>query len=187
MGKRFLVIDNRKQRAQRLMLEQWERFLSQPNVDIINGIPEESIISSYDVIGIHGSLIKSGQFDAWLNHLLTQKFVIIFTGDVSQMVLMKDGHLLKIPATVFYSPRLIPFCHYLDNCSDNYIQLLTLIYGPDHWKLPVLFQLRQFVWQWPETERDYNRIKRIEELKNALSISDLSSLDEEISNEMQGL
>ena len=187
MGKRFLIIDNRGQRAQRLMKEQWEGFLSQSNVDIIDCVPEESMLFSYDVIGIHGSLIKTGQYDSLLSNLLTTKYVIVFTGDVSQIVLLNEGHLLKIPATVFYSPKLIPFCQYLDNIQESKVQLLTLLYGADHWRLPVLFQLRQLLWQWPEAERNFTKKQKIEELKNTLSISDYSSLDEEINIELQGL
>lgn len=186
MGKNILVIDNRKLRAQGLMGNQWEDFRNLPNVTCLDSMPEEDVVFRYDVISIHGSLIKSGQYDALLNKLIKERYVIIFTGDVSQMVFSNEGHLLKVPATAFYSPKLIPFCRYLDKDLAQ-IQLLSLVYGETHWRLPILFQLRQLLWQYPENERDYKKRVKIEELKSASEVADITTLNEQIANELRAL
>lgn len=186
MGKSILVVDNRKLRAQSLMGNLWVDYRNLHNVTCLDSMPEEDVVFRYDVICIHGSLIKSGQYDALLNKLVKERYVIIFTGDVSQIVFSNEGHLLKVPATAFYSPKLIPFCRHLDEDLIQ-VQLLTLVYGVEHWRLPLLFQLRQLLWQFPENERDYKKKMKIDELKSALEIADITTLDEQIANEIRAL
>ena len=44
MGYSILIIDNRQQRAQSLMGDQWDILKDLPNVTIIDTIPEQEII-----------------------------------------------------------------------------------------------------------------------------------------------
>lgn len=127
MGYRFLIIDNRQQRAQSLVGDQWDDLLTLPNVTMCDGFPEQQVIEEFDVIGIHGSLIKEKDKNDLLNQLVAKKYVIVFSGAESQVVLLNNGHLLKMPAVSFYSHKLIPFCNYLDSLDDPQIQLLALI------------------------------------------------------------
>lgn len=187
MGYRILIIDNRQQRAQTLMGDQWDVLQDIPNVDLIDSIPEQQTIEEYDVIGIHGSLIKEKDKNDLLNQLVAQKFVIVFSGAESQVVLLNHGHLLKMPAVSFYSHKLIPFCNYLDSLEDPQIQLLALIYGIEHCRLPMLLQLRQLIWQFPEGQRRYADRLKIESLKSTLGITDVSVLGEEIRKELLSL
>lgn len=187
MGYRFLIIDNRQQRAQTLMGEDWDGLSTLPNVNYLNSIPKQLVIEEFDVVGVHGSLIKEAANINILNQLGDKKYVIVFSGDISQVVLLNNGHLLKMPAVSFYSQRLIPFCNYLNNLNsleDAQIQLLALIYGIDHWRLPILLQLRQLLWQFPEGQRRYADRLKIESLKSTLGISDISVLGDEIRKEL---
>lgn len=187
MGYRFLIIDNRQQRAQSLMGEQWDDLPTLPNVTMCEGIPEQRVIEESDVIGIHGSLIKERDETDLLNQLVAQKYVVVFSGAESQVVLLNNGHLLKMPAVNFYSHKLIPFCNYLDSIEDSQIQLLALIYGIEHCRLPMLLQLRQLIWQFPEGQRRYAEKLRIDSLKSTLGITDVSVLSEEIRKELLSL
>ena len=92
-----------------------------------------------------------------------------------------------MPAVSFYSHKLIPFCNYLDGLEDSQIQLLALIYGIEHCRLPMLLQLRQLLWQFPEGQRRYADRLKIESLKSPLGIADEDVLDEEIRKELLSL
>lgn len=187
MGYRFLIIDNRQQRAQSLVGDQWDDLLTLPNVTMCDGFPEQQVIEEFDVIGIHGSLIKEKDKNDLLNQLIAKKYVIVFSGAESQVVLLNNGHLLKMPAVSFYSHKLIPFCNYLDSLDDPQIQLLALIYGIGHCRLPMLLQLRQLLWQFPEGQRRYADRLKIESLKSTLGIADEDVLGEEIIKELLSL
>ena len=184
MGYSILIIDNRQQRAQSLMGDQWDILKDLPNVTIIDTIPELEIIDEFDVIGIHGSLIKEKDKNDLLNQLVAKKYVIVFSGAESQVVLLNNGHLLKMPAVSFYSHKLIPFCDYLDSIEEPQIQLLALIYGKEHCRLPMLIQLRQLLWQFPEGQRRYADRLKIDSLKSTLGITDVNVLGEEIKKEL---
>ncbi len=188
MGNRILIVDNRQLRAQRLMGdEQWAVLEALPNVHIEESVPDEEVILSFDVIAIHGSLISQNHLEAFIARLATEKYVIIFSGAVSQMVLSNEGRLLKVPAVNFYSQNLIPFCKYLENPTDQRVQLLVLVYGVSHWRLPILLQLRQLLWRFPAGTRSYEPRMKIAELKKALSMTDEGGLDDEITKELHSL
>ncbi len=188
MGNRILIVDNRQLRAQRLMGDdQWAVLQALPNVHIAESVPDEEVILSFDVIAIHGSLISQNHLETLIARLVTEKYVIIFSGAVSQMVLSNEGRLLKVPAVSFYSQNLIPFCKYLENPTDQRVQLLVLVYGVSHWRLPILLQLRQLLWQFPEGARPYVQKRKIDELKKALSITDEGDLGDEITKELRSL
>ena len=110
--------------------------------------------------------------------------MIVFSGAESQVVLLNNGHLLKMPAVSFYSHKLIPFCDYLDSIEEPQIQLLALIYGKEHCRLPMLIQLRQLLWQFPEGQRRYADRLKIDSLKSTLGITDVNVLGEEIKKEL---
>ena len=169
------------------MGDRWDNLMTLPNVTMCDGIPEKQVIEEFDVIGIHGSLIKENDKNDLLNQLVAKKYVIVFSGAESQVVLLNNGHLLKMPAVSFYSYKLIPFCNYLDSIEDSQIQLLALIYGIEHCRLPILLQLRQLIWQFPEEQRRYAERQRIDSLKSTLGITDVSVLSEEIRKELLSL
>ena len=187
MGYSILIIDNRQQRAQSLIGDQWDVLKDLPNVTILDTIPDQEKIEEFDVIGIHGSLIKEKDKNDLLNQLVSKKYVIVFSGAESQVVLLSNGHLLKMPAVSFYSHKLIPFCDYLYSIEDSQIQLLALIYGKEHCRLPMLLQLRQFLWQFPEGQRRYAERLKIDSLKSTLGITDVSVIGEEIKKELLSL
>lgn len=187
MGYRLLIIDNRQQRAQALMGDLWDDLQALLNVTIDDSFPEQQVIEEFDVIGIHGSLIKEKDKINLLNQLVAKKYVIVFSGAESQVVLLNNGHLLKMPAVSFYSHKLIPFCNYLDSLEDPQIQLLALIYGIEHCRLPMLLQLRQLLWQFPESQRRYADRLKIDSLKSTLGIADEGVLGEEIRKELLSL
>ena len=188
MGNRILIVDNRQLRAQRLMGDdQWAVLQALPNVQIEESVPAEEVILSFDVIAIHGSLIGQNHLETLLSRLVKEKYVILFSGAISQMVLSNEGRLLKVPAVSFYSQNLIPFCKDLENSADLNVQLLALVYGVSHCRLPILLQLRQLLWQFPEGARPYVQKGKIDELKKALSISDEEGLGDEITKELRSL
>lgn len=183
MGNRVLIVDNRQIRAQRWMADQWDVLKALPNVLIKESVPEEQFILSFDVVAIHGSLIGQAHLETLLAQLVKEKHVILFSGDYNQMVLSNEGHLLKVPAIDFYSQNLIPFCEYMERSDAQSIQLLALVYGVSHCRLPIMLQLRQLLWQFSEGKLQHNQKRKIEELKSALSLKDDADLGDEITKE----
>lgn len=188
MGKSIIIADDRQNRAQGLMKDEWEELLGQENLTLSDRIPEYSTLKKFDVICFHGSLLKRMEQEDLLSSLLKdEKHIIFYSGDISQVNLTEHGHLLKIPAVSFYSKYLIPFCQYLNTMTVGEIHLLSIVYGVDHWRIPNLLQLRQLLWQYPEGKRKNAQNTRISELMGLLSISDAGQIDVIITNELRSL
>ena len=86
MGYSILIIDNRQQRAQSLMGDQWDVLKELPNVTIHDTISDKEVIEEFDVIGIHGSLIKEKDKNDLLNQLVAKKYVFVFSGAESFLI-----------------------------------------------------------------------------------------------------
>ena len=186
MGKRILIIDNRQQRAQRYLNDDWDLLNKLQNVCIVATVPDEQSIMSFDVIAMHGSMIIEYHLGDLLAKLVKARYVILFSGAVSLMHLSNEGHLLKVPAVTFYSHNLIPFCNYLDDHTESDIQLLAIVYGIDHCRLPILLLLRQLLWQGPR-ESQYLHRKKIDELKIVSSLADVEAINDEINKELRSI
>ena len=188
MGKSIIIVDDRQKRAQGLMKDEWEQLLAQENLTFYDRIPGYSSLERSDVICFHGSLLKRKEQEDLLSSLIkAEKYIVFYSGDISQVNLTERGHLLKIPAVGFYSKYLIPFCQYLNIMADENIHLLNIVYGVDHWRLPILLQLRQLLWQYPEGKRKNAQNTQISELMELLSISDAGFVDDIITNEFRSL
>lgn len=187
MGKKIIIVDNRQERARGLLSEEWDHLHQLSTyVDKV----EDVDLPSYDVIAIHGSYIIEKNLESIIRDLLKDKFIVEFSGGITQVNLIEDGHLLKMPAIKFYSTNLIPFCSYLTDEATESIDLSMLVYGVDHWRFPQLLSLRYLLWQYPVKDHRPRRVEnRIDQLLSSLSITNLekSNLDSEINKELMAL
>lgn len=187
MGKKIIIVDNRQERARALLSEEWDHLHQLSTyVDKVDDID----LSSYDVIAIHGSYIIEKKLENIIRDLLKDKFIVEFSGGITQVNLIEDGHLLKMPAIKFYSTNLIPFCAYLNDVANESIDLSMLVYGVEHWRFPQLLRLRNLLWQYPvEVQRPRGVENRINQLISSLSIinTEKSNLDREINKELMAL
>ena len=187
MGKKIIIVDNRQDRARGLLSEEWDH-LHQLS-DYVDKV-EDVDLTNYDVIAIHGSYIIEKSLENLIRDLLKDKYIVEFSGGITQVNLIEGGHLLKMPAIKFYSTNLIPFCKYLNDVANESIDLSMLVYGVDHWRFPQLLSLRDLLWQYPEEDHRPRRVEnRINQLISSLSITDTerSNLDSEINKELMAL
>ena len=112
-------------------------------MESINDIEE---IANYSLIAVHRSyLINSGVYNNLLDFIKkSNKLLIIFSGNISQNMIMNNGRQLNINASDFYIEKLPEF---INRFSEEILEspLLQYIYG-DSWKLSLLLQYRYLLW-----------------------------------------
>ena len=138
MSHRIIIIDDRPNRpALHLPDQVIGELKSLPNVQFATSINEVDL-DQFDIVAIHRSYVVSANLSEELDKLVksSSKYLILFSGGVSQQTVSDSGHKAIIGSEVFYSSHLLPFCK--DLSSDEDIQLYKLLYGIDSWKLPIL-------------------------------------------------
>ena len=149
-----------------------------PNVLFATSINDVDC-EQYDVIAIHRSYVVSANLSEELDNFVKNdsKYLILFSGGVSQQTISNRGHKAILGSEVFYSSRLLPFCENLSSEED--IQLYKLLYGIDTWKLPILMRLRQLYWLDPDKD-DTDIDDEKEEIEEALRIDSIETLEAEL-------
>lgn len=184
MSKKILIVDDRPLRRQNLLNDVWNNISSLDNVKHMTCMPSEDEVESFDIIAIHRSYVMSHEYYDYLTRLVKtkDKYVILFSGGISQYLLEESGKLLTLPVTDFYSENLYLFCSELDVSDD--IRLMKLVFGTERWKLPILMKMRELMWLDPEEENDDFQ-EQISELQQESGVTDLSSIDNLISTLIQ--
>lgn len=149
---KVVIIDDRKERKKlhlsEAALSSLEKLVFSGKLDVkesINGIEE---LSDYTLIAVHRSyLINSGVYNNLLDFIKkSNKFLIIFSGNISQNMIMNVGRQLNINASDFYVEKLPEFINRFSE-EDLESPLLQYIYG-DSWKLSLLLQYRYLLWTY---------------------------------------
>lgn len=172
MPKRVLIIDDRPKRPFLHLPETTVRTIQQlQNVDL-KASAKGVDFGAYDIIAIHKSYATSNNFGNMLDNLILDnaKYIVYFSGGISQQVINQNGHQAILGSEVFYSKNLLPFCEQLLSSED--IQLFKLIYGVDHWKLPILMRLRQIYWMDPKGE-DFRLDDERQDIIDALGLDNV--------------
>ena len=110
-----------------------------------------SVLSQYDLIAIHRSWMAQAGVGNVIEEFITNenKFLITFSGGITQNLLMNNRKRLNINSVDFYQRNLIAVIERYanDECSEP---LLELLYGRS-WKLPLLMQYRNILWLGGQT------------------------------------
>ena len=170
MSKSVLIIDDRPMRPYLHLTEDIVYKLQQlPNVNCRTSA-EGVNFEEYDVIAIHKSYATSNNLVNTLDKTISNgsKYIVYFSGGISQQAITRGGHQAIIGSDVFYSKHLFPFCEQLINDED--IQLFKLIYGLEQWRLPILMRLRQLNWMNPDGEYDKKITLQKEDIIEALGL-----------------
>lgn len=179
MPHKIVIIDDRPNRPLlHLSEESFQTLKELPNVQFVTS-KEEVDCSQFDVIAIHRSYVVSANLGDEFDNLIknNSKYVVFFSGGVSQQTITDKGHKAILGSEVFYSPNLLPFCEDLD--SDEDVQLYKLLYGIDSWRLPIMLRLRQLYWLDPD-EDDTDIDDEKEEIQESLGIDTVDELEKEI-------
>lgn len=186
MPKRIVIIDDRPNRPYlHLSEDEIKQLYSLPNVHISSGI-ESVDIEQFDIVAIHRSYVVSANLFNKLDSVGNNnaKYLILFSGGVSQPTVTDKGHKATMGSEVFYSEHLLPFCKELSESDD--VQLYKLIYGIEIWKLPILMRLRYLIWLDPnEDSLDIDDEK--EEIEDALNISAIDDVNNTIKLLVKGV
>lgn len=183
MSKIILIVDDRPFRRQNLLNEVWNNISSLDNVEHMTFMPSEEVVESFDIIAIHRSYVMSHEYYDYLTNLVKRhdKYIILFSGGISQYQLEESGRFLTLPVTDFYTNDLYLFCSELLVSDD--VKLMKLIFGTERWKLPILMKMRELMWLDPEAENDDFQ-DQISELQQEAGVTDLSCIDNLISTLM---
>ena len=158
---RVLIIEDRPERRKALMSDndfsELEKLKDKGWVTLDTKLPiskEEliSVLSQYDLIAIHRSwMAQAGVGNVIEEFTKERKFLITFSGGITQNLLMNNRKRLNINSTDFYKHNLIEvierFVNDNEECSEP---LLELLYGRS-WKLPLLMQYRNILWLGGQT------------------------------------
>lgn len=130
----------------------------------------ENMFDSFDIIAIHRSYLANTSLFNPINDYIKSKnkHLIVFSGGISQSVILNNGRQLNINSSEFYVNRLPKFID--DFCSSEEIQspLLQFLYG-ESWRLTMLLQYRYFLWAYPDIDDICNQDEElVEELQNIL-------------------
>lgn len=147
---KVVIIDDRKERKKlhlsEAALSSLEKLVLSGKLDVMESINDIEEIANYSLIAVHRSyLINSGVYNNLLDFIKkSNKLLIIFSGNISQNMIMNNGRQLNINASDFYIEKLPKF---INRFSEENIEspLLQYIYG-DSWKLSLLLQYRYLLW-----------------------------------------
>lgn len=157
---RVLVIEDRPERRKSIMsnndFSELEKLKDKGWVTLDTKLPISkdeliSVLSQYDLIAIHRSWMAQAGVGNVIEEFITNenKFLITFSGGITQNLLMNNRKRLNINSVDFYQRNLIAVIERYanDECSEP---LLELLYGRS-WKLPLLMQYRNILWLGGQT------------------------------------
>jgi len=146
--------------------------------------------SDYSLLAFHKSWLDSNNLLSEIERYAKEnrKLLIIFSGGISQILLLNDYKYLRVNSADFYTGRLPGFIEkYVKSEVEQ--PLLELLYGKG-WLIPLYMKYRQLLWNGATEENDaflefeLNYGKYLEQFKALTPIEMLNKLDESISNEI---
>ena len=152
---KIIIIEDRPERRKTLMREndffELEKLKEKDWLTIKTELPISKVdlikdLSQYDLIAIHRSWMAQAGIGNVIEEFISSenKFLITFSGGITQNLLMNNRKRLNMNSADFYKHNLIDvIVRYANNdCSEP---LLELLYGRS-WKLPILMQYRNLLW-----------------------------------------
>ena len=158
--KKILIVDDRPMRQEnQLGKDLFEKLCSLDNIarDIKIDL---NIITSYDIVAIHYSLLdNSGQIKEIRDVLSKRgKCLILFSGGNPTNRIINGGREALVSSSLFYSKKTIDFFEQLQSVEINKHLLEKMLYGKN-WKVAFLERYAQLLWvngatmdKWPDME-----------------------------------
>ena len=146
--------------------------------------------SDYSLLAFHKSWLDSNRLLSEIERYAKEnrKLLIIFSGGISQILLLNDYKYLRVNSADFYTGRLPDFIEkYVKSKVEQ--PLLELLYGKA-WRIPIYMQYRQLVWRGvTEESEEYMNFELnygmyLEQFKAPTSIEIMNKLEKSINNEM---
>ena len=162
--KKVLILDDRIERKKTHMtdaaLKQLSFCVSSGWLNTITGegVEEDKSFqycSDYSMLAFHKSWLDSNNLLSEIERYAkdSKKLLIIFSGGISQTLLLNDYKDLRANSSDFYTDKLPDF---IERYATSNIEqpLLLLLYG-EVWKLPIYMKYRQLLWKGlPESNED---------------------------------
>ena len=158
--KKILIVDDRPMRQKnQLGKDLFDKLCSLDNIarDIKIDV---NIITSYDIVAIHYSLLdNSGQIKEIRDVLSKRgKCLILFSGGNPTNRIINGGREALVSSSLFYSKKTIDFFEQLQSVEINKHLLEKMLYGKN-WKVAFLERYAQLLWvngaamdKWPDME-----------------------------------
>lgn len=147
---KIVVIDDRKERKkQHLTGDEIERLNAL--CEIRENMPLRQDLEEYSLLAIHESLLKESNLYNEIVEFAKRKgkYLILFSGGITQNGIYDSGTILKINSADFYL-KITPFLsHYLKEAMDY--PLLRFLYG-DEWRVPLLLRYKNLLWKYGAIE-----------------------------------
>lgn len=151
---KILIIDDRVSRLeQSLGREQLAMLESLSNVDVLHGFTYEGgaiADSDYGIVAIHRTfLMENGWLEDVVNEAVSaSKCLVLFSGSISENMFFREGMVLRMNASDFYTGRIVSFFASLGNVPDDNARdtlLLRMLYGSG-WEKIVDLRRRHQEW-----------------------------------------
>ena len=162
-----IIIDDRKERKHQYLDDETSKQLYSM-CDIREELPSFLELGNYDLLAIHESLLKEkNQYEEIVKLAKeNKKWLVLFSGGITQNYILNDGRFLKINSSDFYS-RITTFLEKYSTSESNHL-LLHFIYG-EEWNLPLLLKYKNLIWIYGEEiesieSDDYYLEKNIREI-----------------------
>lgn len=146
--------------------------------------------SDYSLLAFHKSWLDSNNLLSEIERYAKEyrKLLLIFSGGITQTLLLNDYKFLRVNSADFYTGRLPVFIEkYVKSEVEQ--PLLELLYGKA-WRIPIYMQYRQLLWRGvAEESEEYMKFelnygKYLEQFKTLTPIEMLNKLDKSISTEI---
>ena len=144
----------------------------------------------YSLLAFHKSWLDSNNLLSEIERYAKEnkKYLIIFSGGISQTLLLNDYKDLRVNSAIFYTDRLPDF---IEKFAKNEVEqpLLELLYGKA-WRIPIYMKFRQLLWRGiTEENEDYLKFESnygmyLEQFKAPTSTEIMNKLDKSINNEI---
>ena len=152
---KVIIIDDRLERRKVLMsekkIEELKNCEIQGWLTSVTELPTssfelETALSEYSMIAIHRSWMVDHSVENIIEDYIrrTNKFYIVYSGGISQNLLLNGWKRLNMNAANFYSANL-PTIIKKYALGESQYPLLELLYG-ESWKLSILLAYRNLLW-----------------------------------------
>ena len=183
------IVDDRPMRQEnQLGKDLFEKLCSLDNIarDIKIDV---NIITSYDIVAIHYSLLdNSGQIKEIRDVLSKRgKCLILFSGGNPTNRIINGGREALVSSSLFYSKKTIDFFEQLQSVEINKHLLEKMLYGKN-WKVAFLERYVQLLWvngatmdKWPDMEDlTDDEIQALNELEIEFGHKSFKEINEDI-------
>lgn len=146
--------------------------------------------SDYSLLAFHKSWLDSNKLFSDIVEYAknNKKHLVIFSGGISQTLLLNDFKDLRVNSADFYTDRLPVF---IEKYAKSEVEqpLLELLYGKS-WLIPIFMQYRQMLWrgvskennEFEDFESNYKTI--LEKFKTSTSTEIMNKLEKSINIEI---